>query len=69
MQLFLLLGSIYQHSTFFGKGYLFYMFFVDKNNALQYRLKREVVSLNLSHSVATQWAFLSLNRTSRHSRL
>jgi len=33
----LLFGSIYQHFTSFANGYLFYLFSVVKNIAIQYR--------------------------------
>jgi len=36
IRLVLLFGSIYQHLTFFANGYLFYLFFVVKNSAVQY---------------------------------
>jgi len=31
-------GSIYHHFNFFANGYLFYLFFVVKENAVQYHL-------------------------------
>jgi len=43
----LLFGSIYRHFIFFANGYLFYLFRVVKNNAVQYRLLCKVVSCNL----------------------
>jgi len=44
-------GSIYQHCTFFENGYLFYLVFVVKNNAVQNHSKCKMVWFNSSYSV------------------
>jgi len=46
----MLYGSSYQHFYSFGKGYLFNLFFVVRNNAVQYRTSVKW-SLNLGNSV------------------
>jgi len=45
----LLFGSIYPHFDFIENGYLFYLFFVVRNNAVQYRLTVKWCHLNLRH--------------------
>jgi len=37
IRLALMCGIIYPHFIFIANGYLFYVFFVVKNNAVQYR--------------------------------
>jgi len=50
IRLVLLFVNIYPHFIFFANGYLFYLFCVVKNNAVQHRLN-VVVSFDLGNSV------------------
>ena len=58
----MLFDSIYQHFTFWGNGYLFYLFFLIRNNAVQHCSNVKWYRLASGHSVCSSRSyFIFLN--------